>query len=507
MDDRKDTRDTRKRNKSTITPQQLLELGKLPPQAVDLEEAVLGALMLDADAMTSVIDILRSEIFYKEAHQRIFHAIQSLFEKAEPADILTVVQELKRTGELEIAGGAFYVTQLTNRIASSANVEFHARIVIQKFIQRELIRISTDTLSRSYEDTEDVFDLLSKAEQNIFSISNSTIKKTFEHIRQVLSRTLNEIELAKNQEFSGIPSGFTSLDKITGGWHKSDLIILAARPGAGKTAFVVTVARNAAVDFQKPVAIFSLEMTSNQLVSRLISGEAELSGEKLQRGEVTDAEWNHIHSKIARLAEAPIYIDDTPALSIFEFRAKARRLKQQYGVAMIIVDYLQLMVSGPEAKYSREQEVGMISRALKAIAKELDVPIIALSQMSRSVEQRGGTKRPQLSDLRESGQIEQDADVVAFIYRPWICGIQEDEQGNSTEGQAEIIIAKHRNGKIDSAFLSFIDVYAKFIEPTSFIGGMPASYSDKSKFNDGDQQKVEPNNDFLNEGPTRGVDY
>ncbi len=469
MEQRKDIKDTRKRTKSSITPQQLIELGKLPPQAVDLEMAVLGALMLDKDALSNVVDILKPDAFYKEAHQRIFAAIQSLFTKAEPVDILTVTQELKRTGELEIAGGAFYVTQLTNRIASSANVQMHARIVLEKYLQRELIRISTDTLQHSYEDNSDIFELLNKAEQNLFSISQTNIRKDFEHIRPILGKTIAEIEAARNHQFNGVPSGFTSLDKITGGWQRSDLIILAARPGTGKTAFVVTMARNAAVEFNKGIALFSLEMTANQLVSRFISGETELPSDKLKKGELREHEYQQLNSKIARLVDAPIYIDDTPALSIFEFRAKARRLKAQHDISMIIVDYLQLMVSGQEGKFSREQEVSMISRSLKAIAKELDVPIIALSQLSRAVEQRGGSKRPQLSDLRESGAIEQDADIVMFIYRPDMAGITQDENGMSTDGMAEIIIAKHRNGRIDSAHLQFIPHLAKFVEPSSSI--------------------------------------
>lgn len=484
MDSRsKDTRDTRKRTKNTITPQQLIELGKLPPQAVDLEMAVLGALMLDKDALSNVVDVLRPESFYKESHQRIFSAIQNLFTKAEPVDILTVVQELKRVGELEIAGGAFYVTQLTNRIASAANVQLHARIVLEKHLQRELIRISTDTLQHSYEDTSDVFELLNKAEQNLFSISQTNIRKDFEHIRPILGKTIQEIEASRHHELSGVQSGFTSLDRITGGWQRSDLIILAARPGTGKTAFVVTMARNAAVDFKKGVAIFSLEMTSNQLVSRFISGETELPADKLRKGELREHEYQQLNSKISRLVDAPIYIDDTPALSIFEFRAKARRLKAQHGIAMIIVDYLQLMVSGQEGKFSREQEVSMISRSLKAIAKELDVPIIALSQLSRAVEQRGGSKRPQLSDLRESGAIEQDADIVMFIYRPDMAGITQDENGMSTDGMAEIIIAKHRNGRIDSANLMFIPHLAKFVEPSSSVVPSASTGANMDDFN------------------------
>lgn len=459
----------RKRIKSHITPQQLLELGKLPPQAVDLEEAVLGAIMLDKEALSSIVDILKPGCFYKEAHQRIYGAICTLFSQSQPVDILTVVQELKKSGELEIAGGAFYVTQLTNRIASSANVQMHSRIVLEKHMQRELIRISTDTLQNAYEDSSDVFELLNHAEQNLFSISQNSIRRDVEHIRPLLGKTITQIENAKDQKFGGVQSGFTQIDNITGGWQKSDLIILAARPGTGKTAFVVTLARNAAVDFKKPVAIFSLEMTNTQLTSRFISAETELSSEKLRKGDLRADEFQQLNTRIARLTEAPIFIDDTPALSIFEFRAKARRLKAQNNVSMFIVDYLQLMVSGLEGKFSREQEVSMISRSLKAIAKELDVPIIALSQLSRAVEQRGGSKRPQLSDLRESGAIEQDADVVMFIYRPDMAGITQDENGMSTEGMAEIIIAKHRNGRIDSANLMFVAHLAKFVEPSESI--------------------------------------
>lgn len=469
MEPRKDTRDTRKRLKTNITPQQLMELGKLPPQAVDLEEAVLGALMLDKDALSNIVGILTPETFYKEAHQRIFNAIRELFSKAQPVDILTVTQELKSTGELEIAGGAYYISQLTSRVASSANVEVHARIVLEKYIQRELIRISTDTIQNSYEDSVDVFELLNKAEQNLFSISQTNIRKDFEPIRPIIGRTIQEIEAAANHKLSGVQTGFTGLDRITGGWQKSDLIILAARPGTGKTAFVATIARNAAVDFDRPVAIFSLEMTANQLVSRFIAGETGIPSDKLRRGDLRPDEFQQINARIGALSKAKLFIDDTPALSIFEFRAKARRLKATHDVSLIIVDYLQLMVSGQEGRYSREQEVSLISRSLKAIAKELDVPIIALSQLSRAVEMRTGNKRPQLSDLRESGAIEQDADLVLFIYRPEMMGLTTDEQGNSTDGLSEIIIAKHRNGSLDSVNLVFVKHMVKFVEPTGTV--------------------------------------
>lgn len=460
------TKDHRKRLKGLITPAHLLELGKLPPQAVDLEEAVLGALMLDKEALANIIDTLKPEVFYKDSHKHIYEAVCSLFQESKPVDILTVTQELKKLGKLEIAGGAYYVTQLTNRIASAANVQLHSRIVLEKFLQRELIRISTEILQRSYEDTTDIFGLLNSAEEDLFSISNLHIRKTYEGIRSLLGQTIHQIEAARDQKFSGVPSGFTKLDAITGGWQKSDLIILAARPGLGKTALALTMARNAAVDHDRPIAVFSLEMSSTQLVSRLIASETEIPADRLRKGQLREDEFHQLNARIGKLASAKIFIDDTPALSLFEFRAKARRLKSQNDISMIIVDYLQLMVSGQEGKYSREQEISTISRTLKGIAKELDIPIIALSQLSRAVEQRGGSKRPQLSDLRESGAIEQDADIVMFIYRADKAGITQDELGNSTDGIAEIIIEKHRNGRVGSENLMFVEQFAKFIDPS-----------------------------------------
>jgi replicative DNA helicase len=486
--------------------QQLNEIGKMPPQAVDLEEAVLGALMLEKDALTNVIDILQPKSFYKEAHERIFGAIKRLFEKSEPVDILTVTQELKKTGELDLAGGAYYITQLTNRVASAANVEFHARIIVQKFIQRELIRISTDTIRDAYEETSDVFDLLDTAESNLYSVVSGTIRKEYDKMSSLIGIAIKQIEAARNQKtgVTGVESGFTELDRITSGWQKSDLVIVAARPAMGKTALVVSLARNAAVDFGRPVAIFSLEMASVQLVNRLISSEAEISAEKLKKGQLEDYEFQQLNSKIHKLADAPLFIDDTPALTIFELRAKARRLKQQHNISLIIVDYLQLMQAGGDNNKSgnREQEISTISRSLKSLAKELEIPVIALSQLSRAVETRGGDKKPQLSDLRESGAIEQDADMVLFIHRPEYYGLTEDAQGNPTNGVAEIIIAKHRNGPVGSVNLKFIDRFAKFtdletnnfnynasagIEPSAdFEGGTPPqnTITRGSKMND-----------------------
>ncbi len=457
---------SRRRLTKSSTNQQLMEMGKMPPQAVELEEAVLGALMLERDALTNIIDILKPESFYKDAHNRIFTAIFELFKRSEPVDILTVTQELKKTGQLEIVGGAYYITQLTNRVASAANAEFHARIVAQKHIQRELIRISTQTINDAYEESSDVFDLLDSAEKNLFSIVDGSIKKEYVPMSSLINTAIKQIEIAKDKKdgLSGVPSGLMALDRITSGWQKSDLVIIAARPAMGKTALVLSMARNAAVEFNHPVAIFSLEMSAIQLVTRLIASESELTSEKLKKGTLEDYEFQQLQDKTQKLAESPLFIDDTPGLSIFELRAKARRLKEQHKIELIIVDYLQLMTAGGSGKGNREQEIALISRSLKGLAKELEVPVIALSQLSRAVETRGGDKRPQLSDLRESGAIEQDADMVMFIHRPEYYGITEDENGIDSRGMAELIIAKHRNGPIESAKTRYIGQFTKFTD-------------------------------------------
>jgi replicative DNA helicase len=443
------------------------QFGKLPPQAVDLEEAVLGALMLEKDALTNVIDILHPDVFYKDSHRMIYSAIQRLFQKSEPIDILTVTQELKKSGELDIVGGPFTITQLTNRVASAANIEFHARIILQKHIQRELIRISSDTIKDAYEETSDIFMLLDKAEKNLFDVAQGNIKRNYQEMSSMVSEAYKQIEKARAEGsgITGVPSGFTALDRMTSGWQKSDLVVIAARPGMGKSALVLSLARNSAVDFKKPVAIFSLEMNSIQLVQRLISSETGISAEKLKKGTLNDMEWQQLVTMTGKLSDAPIYIDDTAALSVFDLRSKCRRLKQMHNIELIIVDYLQLMRSDVDNKNgNREQEISNISRSLKAIAKELDVPILALSQLSRAVETRGGTKRPQLSDLRESGAIEQDADMVLFIYRPEYYKIEFDEDNQPTKNLAELIIAKHRNGALDTVKLKFIDRLAKFAD-------------------------------------------
>jgi replicative DNA helicase len=474
------TGDTTAKTRKSFLPQSAdntyLEHGKVPPQAIDLEEAVLGALMLEQDAVSAVIDILKPEVFYKEAHQKIFAAILRLFAKSEAVDILTVTNELKSSGELEMVGGPYYITMLTSRIASAAHVEYHARILIQKHIQRELIKISSNIIKDAFEDTTDVFDLLDKAEQGLFSVSESNLRRNFEDMPSLIKQAIEDIESAKNSDthFRGVPSGYTELDRVTTGWQKSDLIILAARPAMGKTAFALSMARNIAVEYNKPVAVFSLEMSAVQLVTRLISSETELPATKLKKGDLEDYEWHQLNTKIHSLANAKIFIDDTPALSVFELRAKCRRLKQQHDIQMVFIDYLQLMTLGRENRGNREQEISTISRSLKALAKELDVPVLTLSQLSRAVESRSNSRRPILSDLRESGAIEQDADIVMFIYRPEYYGLEQFEDGVSSKGAAEIIIAKHRNGPTANVRLRFIDKFAKFED----FEGAPAYNAD-----------------------------
>ncbi|MDG2369800.1 MAG: replicative DNA helicase [Flavobacteriales bacterium] len=478
--------------------------GKLPPQAVDLEEAVLGALMLEKGPLNDVIDIInRPDIFYKDAHKKIYEAIQELFSESESIDILTVTQRLRSNGNLDSCGGAFYISQLTNRVASAAHAETHARIIVQKFIMRELIRISGKVIQQAYDETTDVFNLLDEAESELFAVAEGNIRKDYQNMTDLILKAKDEIEVAMGKEdgINGIATGFAALDRVTSGWQKSDMIVVAARPGMGKTAFVISMARNVAVDFKHPVAIFSLEMSSVQLVNRLISGEAEIPAEDIRRGKFTKKEFEQFFHRTKQLSEAPLFIDDTPALSIFELRAKSRRLKQQHDVKLIIIDYLQLMSSGGKGG-NREQEISTISRSIKEIAKELDVPIIALSQLSRNVETRGGDKRPMLSDLRDSGAIEQDADIVCFIYRPEYYGITEWADGSPCNSQGEIIVAKHRNGSLEDVRLRFIGKYAKFanldtfssedysaenLQPNKdFSQSMGGTYTVQSKMNDDD---------------------
>jgi replicative DNA helicase len=461
----------KQRNSSKPTMAALPDFGKVPPQANDMEEAVLGAIMLEKEAVITILDILKPESFYREAHQKIFKAISDLNARECPVDLFTVTEELRAHGDIDSVGGPVYLTQLTSKIVSAANADYHARIVAQKYIQRELIRVSTEIQTRSFDDSYDVTELLDYSENALFQIAEGNIKREVAPIHIVIKEAIREIEEAGKREDAlvGTPSGFTKLDRLTSGWQKSELVIIAARPSMGKTAFALSMARNMAVDHGKSVAIFSCEMSSIQLVNRLIVAETEIPGDKIKNGRLSEEEWKQLDSRIKKLVQAPIFIDDTPAISIFELRAKCRRLMAQHKLDIVIVDYLQLM-SGPENAGSREQEVSNISRSLKSIAKELNVPILALSQLNRSVEMRGGTKRPLLSDLRESGAIEQDADMVVFIHRQEKFGIPTFEDGSSTKGIAEIILAKNRNGPVDDVRLKFREERAQFVDLDDFDG-------------------------------------
>ena len=464
------------RRKERITYEQAFSLnGKVPPQATDLEEAVLGALMLDSNALNNTIQMLRVEYFYRPEHQLIFRSILTLFEQSKPVDLLTVTQQLMKDGQLEAIGGAMYLSQLANKVVSAAHIEYHARIISEKYIQREIIRVCTETLTKAYDETTDVLDLLDGTERVLMEIDEKNFHTEYHNMQDVLKTAFEQIEEAQKNEssYSGVPTGFTELDRTTAGFQPGTLIILAARPAMGKTAFALSMARNIAIDMKKPIAFFSLEMTAVELVMRLISSESGISGERLKKGEkLPEEEKTQLYARAQSLTEAPIYIDDTPQLSIFELRAKCRRLKQQHDIQMVFIDYLQLMQAGDEQSRNgnREQEISLISRQLKALSKELGIPVLALSQLSRAVETRGGTKKPQLSDLRESGAIEQDADIVMFIYRPEYYQIYEDENG-STLGMADIIIAKHRSGETGEVRLRFVKQFARF-ENKEYEGGM-----------------------------------
>ena len=394
--------------------------GKIPPQAIDLEEAVLGAMLIDEKGVNEIIELLSPEVFYKRSHQLIYESIERLFRESEPIDLLTVSADLKKNKNFEPAGGDFYLISLSQKVSSSAHIEFHSRIILQKYIQRKLITISNEIIQKSYNESTDVMDLLDEAESKLYDVAQGNIKTSTESAQNLVIRAKARIEeIAKQEGLSGVSTGFEKLDKLTSGWQPSDLVIIAARPGMGKTALALSMARNISVQQKIPVAFFSLEMSSVQLITRLISSETGLSSDKLRTGKLADHEWQQLNIKVSDLESSPLFIDDSPSLTIFELRAKARRLASSHGIKLIIIDYLQLMNIGSSNKAgNREQEISTISRNLKALAKELDIPVIALSQLSRAVETRGGTKRPILSDLRESGAIEQDADIVSFLYRP-----------------------------------------------------------------------------------------
>ena len=457
--------------KSNNTPT-VSDYGRIPPQAPELEKAVLAALMIESDAYSQVSELLRPESFYEHRHQLIYSAITDLAMSQRPVDLLTVKDQLSKRGELEEVGGPFYLTQLTGMVASAAHVEFHARIIAQKALARELITFSNRVQSKAFDETVDVDDLMQETEGRLFEISQQNVKKDYVQINPIIAEAYQNIQAAAGRPdgLSGLQSGFPELDKITAGWQNSDLIIIAARPAMGKTAFMLSMAKNMAVNLHYPVAFFSLEMSNLQLVNRLIANTCEISSNKIRTGQLADYEWQQLDYKLKDLLDAPLYVDDTPSLSVFELRTKARRLVREHGVKIIIIDYLQLMNASGMTFYNRQEEVSTISRSLKGLAKELNIPIIALSQLNRSVENRGDkagssgadSRRPQLSDLRESGAIEQDADMVCFIHRPEYYKIYTDEQGNDLRGIAQIIIAKHRNGAIADVNLRFIGEYTRF---------------------------------------------
>ncbi len=440
-------------------------LGRVAPRDTELEQAVLGALMLEKDAYTQVCDILKPESFYDPANQKIYEAIQTLGARQAPIDMLTVTEQLRLNDTINEVGGPAFIAELTSRVASAANIEFHARIVAQKYLARELISFASAIEGKAFDESNDVDDLLQEAEGRLFEISQRNVKKDVTQIDPVINDAIHQMQIAQNRAsgLSGLETGYVELDKITSGWQNSDLIIIAARPAMGKTAFVLSMAKNMAVNFNTPLAVFSLEMSNLQLVNRLISNVAEISGSKIKSGDLSTIEWQQLFARIKHLTGAPLYIDDTPSLSIFELRTKARRLVREHGIKIIIIDYLQLMNASGMKFGSREQEVSMISRSLKQLAKELNIPIIALSQLNRSVESRTDGKRPQLSDLRESGAIEQDADIVCFIHRPeYYNRSGEDAEGHDIRGLAEFIIAKHRSGSVGDVKMHFRAEFARF---------------------------------------------
>ena len=456
--------------------------GHLQPQALDVERAVLGALMKDKDAYAIVCELLYPESFYEKRNQKVYAAIRDLSMAEKPVDILTVSDQLAKNGELEEVGGPVYITELASRVSTSANVEYHAHIIAQKFLARQLISFAGDISTKAFDETIDVDDLMQHAEGALFELSQKNIKKDYTQIDPVISQAVKVIQdAAKNTDgLTGISSGYHALDDKTSGWQNSDLVIVAGRPAMGKTAFALSMAKNIAADFQQPMAFFSLEMSNQQLINRLLSNVCEIEGKKILNGQLAPDEWVRLDERVNHLLGAPLYVDDTPGLSVFELRTKARRLVREHGVKIIMIDYLQLMNANGMRFSSRQEEVSTISRSLKGLAKELDIPIIALSQLNRGVESREGLegKRPQLSDLRESGAIEQDADMVLFVHRPEYYHIYQDDNGHDLHGMAQIIIAKHRKGATGDVLLNFRGEFTRFENPEdSRIGNRPPSGS------------------------------
>lgn len=465
MPERKVSKTSRKGQQAPIDT----SFGHLQPQAIDIEKVVLGALMIDKDAFTVVSEIIKPETFYEARHQKIYEAVQSLNLQEKPVDIMTVTEELRHKGTLEDVGGPAYVVELSSQVASSAHIEYHAHILAQKFLARQLIQFASMIETDAFDETVDVDDLMQKAEGALFEISQKNMLQDYVQIDTIVNQAHQLLLQASNREggLTGVPSGFRKLDEITAGWQPSDLVIIAGRPAMGKTSFALSIAKNVAIDYRKPIAFFSLEMNNVQLVNRLISNVCSIPGNKILNGQLTPDEWERFDSNIRKMQGAPIYVDDTPGLSIFELRTKARRLVREHGIELLMIDYLQLMNANGMRFNSRQEEVSTISRSLKGLAKELNIPVLALSQLSRAVEQRDGPegKRPQLSDLRESGAIEQDADMVLFVHRPEYYHILQDEKGNDLHGMAQIIIAKHRKGATGDVLLNFRGEYTRFSNP------------------------------------------
>lgn len=437
-------------------------IGKVPPQNLDAELSILGGILLDNNAINNVIELVRAEDFYREAHTKIFNTMIDVQEKGEPVDLITLSEALKTSGLLEEVGGPAYIASLADGVPTAANIGYYAKIVKEKAILRGLINTATEIVTKGYEESAEVDSFLDYAESRIFEISQNKVKPSFFPIKSIVKDSFKTIEelYGRKDLVTGVPTGFSELDKMTSGFQASDLIIVAGRPSMGKTAFALNVALNSVKEGRdeiKPVAIFSLEMSKEQLVTRMLCSEARVDASRLRGGYLADSDWPKLTRAAGVLSEAPLYIDDTPAISVLEMRAKARRLKADKGLGMIVVDYLQLM-RGRDGMKSREQEISEISRSLKALAKELDLPVVALSQLSRAVEQRGGDKRPMLSDLRESGSIEQDADIVMFVFREEFYKRDDDD----LKGLAEIIIGKQRNGPIGTAKLAWLSEYTRF---------------------------------------------
>ena len=461
-----------KRKPRKVAKQAPLEddFGHLQQQDIKMEQAILGSLMIEKEAYDRVSEILKPAVFYNNSHQLIFEAIRDLEAEEKPVDFLTVTEKLDRKGQLEDIGGAFYITQLSSMVSSTAHLEYYAHIIAQKATARELIAYASDIQQKAFDATTDVDELMQEAEGALFQLSQENLKKDYTQINPVVDEAYEMLKkaAARSDGLSGLSSGFKKLDEITSGWQNSDLVILAARPAMGKTAFALSMAKNIAIDSRNPVAFFSLEMSNVQLVNRIIVNVCEITGDKIRSGQLAPYEWAQLDNRIKKLHDAPLFVDDTPSLSVFELRTKARRLVREHGIKLIMIDYLQLMNASGMSYGSRQEEVSTISRSLKGLAKELNIPIIALSQLNRSVEKRddakGGdeAKRPQLSDLRESGAIEQDADMVLFIHRPEYYHNYKDAQGKDMRGKAQIIIAKHRNGGVGDVTLNFKGSYARF---------------------------------------------